>query len=656
MRYLSPSLLAAQQSASAVPYVRVEVRERIANTARPAWERLYAGDELDHHHGAAMPGDGSLVRARVDPSTGALYLQRTVDPGPGSDFAAWSYQAAVSASAGISATAAGAMVLILYVDTDNRTIKCIESTDYGASFGGPATVVAAGSAVGWMASGLKSDGTALLVYSVGAVVYAVKRSGGSWGTPAAWSNSVASVTGLACRHVVDFDIVIAGSDAAGAAKVWTAIYGDGFNQPADTWSALRELARADSGSSVQFRCPSLDRADCYRVFFIEKYSGSQAYSRPQWSNLPPLGDLVAHTWREPVPFDLSSEYGVAITHAADYAWLSTPSGVWRAPLVTPPLDVTDDVLEVQMECGPFDGRLRVVLRNDDGRYSDLSPTVIKRGSQVDISPGFVTGAGAEVSEGLRFWIEGWEHASGRGGATVTLFARDGWSLIEGWRARREYAWAAGAASVFQILSFVFARAGLQYGCRTSSDTLGSLRPAFAIHPGEDGRTAVRRLLTTVPDVVMMSGENATGIDPLPDEDAVYSYGGGHPVLSGRYAVRTPDYNRVQVFGRGVMIDSLDWAGIADIYDRLAQVHDVNLSTVDEAQERAIAARREAEMTSLAGEIVVPVNCAQELYDVVTVTDAGAGLAAARRRVMGVALRYSRSRDAVYEMRLALGAA
>jgi len=62
------------------------------------------------------------------------------------------------------------------------------------------------------------------------------------------------------------------------------------------------------------------------------------------------------------------------------------------------------------------------------------------------------------------------------------------------------------------------------------------------------------------------------------------------------------------------------------------------------------------MASLAGEIVVPVNCAQELYDVVTVTDPVAGLAAARRRVMGVALRYSRSRDAVYEMRLALGAA
>lgn len=655
MRYISPSLLAAQQSASAVPYVRVEVRERIANTVRPAWARLYAGDEPDHHHAAAMPGDGSLVRARIDPSTGALYIQRVAAPGPGSDFATWWYQATVSAAAGVCATAAGANVLVFYVDTDGATVKCIESTDYGASFGGPVTVVTAGSAVGWMASGLKSDGTALLIYSVGAVVYAVKRSGGFWGTPAAWSNSVASVSGLACRYVVDFDVVVSGSDAAGAAKVWTAIYGDGFNRPPDTWSALREVARADSGSSVEFRCPSLDRADCYRVFFIEKYSGTQAYSRPLWSNLPALSDLVAHTWREPVPFDLSSEYGVAVTHAADCAWLSTPSGVWRAPLVTPPVDLTDDVLDVRMECGPFDGRLRVVLRNDDGRYSDLTPTIIKRGSQVDISPGLVTGAGAEVCEGLRFWIEGWEHDSGRGGATLTLFARDGWSLIEGWRARREYAWAAGEASVFQILRFVFARAGLQYGCRTGSDTLGSLRPAFAIHPGEDGRTAVRRLLAMVPDMVMMSGENATGIDPLADEDAVYSYGDGHPVVGGRYAVRTPGYNRVQVFGRGAMIDSLDWSSIADVYDRLAQVHDVNLTTVEGAQARAAAVRREAEIASLAGEIIVPVNCAQELYDVVTVTDPAAGLAAARRRVMGVALRYTRNKDAVYEMRLALGA-
>ena len=42
-------------------------------------------------------------------------------------------------------------------------------------------------------------------------------------------------------------------------------------------------------------------------------------------------------------------------------------------------------------------------------------------------------------------------------------------------------------------------------------------------------------------------------------------------------------------------------------------------------------------------------------DVVEVTDAGAGLSAARRRVLAMSLRYVRGRPAAYDMRLRLGA-
>ena len=55
-------------------------------------------------------------------------------------------------------------------------------------------------------------------------------------------------------------------------------------------------------------------------------------------------------------------------------------------------------------------------------------------------------------------------------------------------------------------------------------------------------------------------------------------------------------------------------------------------------------------------MVVRVNCGQELYDVVSVTDAAAGLSAAKRRVMGMVLRYSTdARSPAYEQRLRLGA-
>ena len=63
--------------------------------------------------------------------------------------------------------------------------------------------------------------------------------------------------------------------------------------------------------------------------------------------------------------------------------------------------------------------------------------------------------------------------------------------------------------------------------------------------------------------------------------------------------------------------------------------------------------RKASLGALDGEVTAPVNCGQELYDVIAVTDAVAGLSAAKRRVLGLALRYSAATGA-YEQRLRLG--
>ena len=44
---------------------------------------------------------------------------------------------------------------------------------------------------------------------------------------------------------------------------------------------------------------------------------------------------------------------------------------------------------------------------------------------------------------------------------------------------------------------------------------------------------------------------------------------------------------------------------------------------------------------MTGTIEVPVNCGQELYDLIEVTDSRAGLVAAKRRIVGIHLLYSR---------------
>ncbi len=325
-----------------------------------------------------------------------------------------------------------------------------------------------------------------------------------------------------------------------------------------------------------------------------------------------------------------------------------------ASLTAAPLDVTADVVEAVTDDRPFGGRCRIVLRNDGGRYATLPPQ-IKAVAELRVSPGYVTAGGPQVSDGPAYWIESIERRSIKGEATLVLEGRDAWSLLEQWVARRQYNWAAGERNVFGILQFLFARAGLEFSSAGSSSTAADHYPAFTVHPGDSGLTAVRRLLATVPDVVFARGEFAFLTEPLATEATDYAYGTDHALLAGRYADDTPPANRAQVFGNAVFGERFDWAGVQAVYDRLRQVDDRNLTTVAQAETRADTVLRAAAVAGMSGEITVSVNCGQELYDVIEVTDPASGLAAARRRVLGVAMRYTTGERAVYEQRISLAA-
>lgn len=658
MRMLSATLLAAQKSASAQPYMKVTVADRIAGVSRLGWSRFYSGAEPDFYHAATMPSDGSLARARVgNISPFWLYVQHVASPGPGSDFSQWSSFVQVSSGSGVAVASKGANVILFFVDANGQTIKCAESNDNGATFGSPITILTATGTVEWLAADYNGGGVVALFYSVGGVVYVVKRTGESWGTPAAWTNSLSAVTGLGCAYAGDWNLAVSGQDSSGSYRLWTCVYGDGYSQGGGSWSSLMELTGASPNSNVEFRCPSLSYPDVFRTFFVEKYTGSEAYSRPFWSHSLPTAEFISNLWREPVPFDLASTYGLAITYAGGYAWLSSPSGVWRAALSPPSQELTSDLLTVEAEATPTSGQARLELRNDDGRYNALGAganATLKSGSELQLSPGYITSAGQEFSAGPAYWIEGWENVSKDGQATVLLFASDGWGLLEKWRARRQFSWAAGAKNVFQLVSFVLARAGLEVTSLSSSSTITNLYPAFTINPGESGTGAVRRLLAMVPDVLFFRGATGYLINPQSSDVSVYTYGPAHSILSGRYS-QSSGANRVQVYGNGVMSEGFSWNGVSAVHDRLLQVHDLNVGTVAAAQARVVRELRHLEMAVAAGEIVAPANSGQELYDVIDVTDAGAGLTGARRRVLGLMLVYSTGgRAARYEHRLALG--
>ena len=90
-----------------------------------------------------------------------------------------------------------------------------------------------------------------------------------------------------------------------------------------------------------------------------------------------------------------------------------------------------------------------------------------------------------------------------------------------------------------------------------------------------------------------------------------------------------------------------------VYDRLGRLEDRNIDSVNGAEDRGEAFLRNAEIESGGGEILVPANCGQQLYDVIDITDANAGLSAAGRRVLGMDLTYNPALGR-YEHRLHLG--
>ena len=665
---ISATLLAAQRSARARPYVHAEFSDYHGDTSRLRYSRLYTGAEGEYYTAAAVAADGSLIRARIDPATKVLYTQRVADPGPSSTFSAWSSHGTVSASGAIALASGAGVVSLFYVDADTVTLRAKDSADNGATYAPATTVATAASAITYLAGAAgagASAGETVLFWTVGAVVWRSRFAAGGWSARAAWSNTAASITGLACAHFLDWAVVVCGTAiGTGDAKVWTAAYGDGYALATNTWGTLVELTTATGASGVSFRSPALAMLHHRRLFFVEKYSGTQAYARLQWSVMHSLEPFTSDVWREPAAFDYTGDYGLAAAAGSSSLWLAATAGVWSGALnQDPQLDVSADVIEAQVDRDGAAGRARLVLRNDSkiggaGRYAGygtgaLSP--IRRGSRLQLSPGYYTSAGREYCPGDTYWVESIEQTTGAD-ASLIVHARDAWAQLEAWRARRQFIWPAGTQNIGNILRFICSRAGLGYNSITFSPSFGTLAPGFTLSPGDNGRTAVLSLLAMVPDQAFMRSSALVTRYVQPDDAAVYAYGAAHAIRGARYLDEGPEVNRARVLGAGVFNEGFDFAEIEAVGERIAQVSDLNLSTAAQASDRAAARLRSAALDGRRDELhVAGVNCAQEVLDCIEVTDPQAGLTAAKRLVRGLSWRYqSKAPNPRYDMTLRLG--
>jgi hypothetical protein len=593
-----------------------------------------------------MAGDGSMIRARITPTADnrKLYRQRLAAPGPGSDFASWTYTNQQACLA-VCAASTDTEVLIFYI-TSSREMKYIRSTDYGQTWQNPQLFDYAATAnVSGFACAVKPNGDIALFYCIEGLLYVKKRVSGTWQSKTYWDKTTGDLSGVAAVYSTDWDLVVTGRDTSDNYRIWSIIYGDGGEITTGTWSTLKEIASAPSDGDYEFKNVFMDKPDVCRTYFIEKFTGTEAYSRPFSTQTLPDSPFIENLWLEPQPFDFLCEYGTVIAHSGNNCWLSVPAGVWRATTGEQRLELSADVTGIRQISRPFSGNVVVHLGNDNGQYASL-PEPLDIGCRLDFSPGCVTSTGEEFSTGQSFILEGYEYTSECGKAELILNGIGGWERLQKWTAVCQFRFnrTANEYNVRQIMEFVLARAGLKLQIISQSGIISGFFPDFIIHTGSSGETVVRKLLSFVPDHLFIEGDSAYILNPLEEDEPLYSYGVNHPIFKGQYTFGTQSINLTTVEGLSaggekILKDSFNWDSIAETRLRGMRIIDRNLASVTEAAARGETYLEKAEKEWTGGFIDVPVNCGQQLFDVIDITDKRAGLEAVKKRITGIEFEY-----------------
>jgi hypothetical protein len=692
MRTLSETLLAAQKKADRLPYVEAKVYDYEQGIKRLAWTRLYTGSEPDNHHGIAFDGQGSMHRVRAG-GTSSLYYQKITDPGPSSDYSQWT-EIATDCAGPCAIAACGAKVYIFYKRNEPNELYKLYSHDYGQNWSNAQLYALAdvlSLAAAW-------KGTTDIVGCFAATAIKISAimldTGTQVPTEHYYNHGLDTTYGLGAAYQDGgFPIVLAGKDTDVATGIVTyALYSTALTST-NTFLSLRILLSAQDDVSTALRypdchCPLAPEAhETIQLTVVEDYSGTTAYTRPLSAHLVKDTDWSSAIVTEPRFFlDISSAYGLRLnstdsTNSTNPSWwISTPSGVWRAPRATSSsLDLSPYILQLrQVVSHQKPGSLVLVLDNSRGYFASPGEgelASLRFRAEITLKLGYKTTSGDEAADNLTYWVDGWqwschpEHSEGSNRSTFTLRCVDLWGLAAAWSARYVLRWnytTYQPCRVWEVLYQFLGRLGVRLWNNPSapkSTTIDDYYPMFLSRGGTLADTQLRRLLSFVTDALVPRQALCFAKDVLSSEASCYAYGaapGSHRILAGAYAARLTT-SHTQVSGDTqdeppvhVREAAFDWELLALGIDNLRMQYDANLEETDQAARRAAALLRGESLRAERGNLVVPTNVGQELYDVITVTDARCGIDQEKYRVLAIQTDYDR-RKGQYDQRLALGA-
>lgn len=351
MQSLTATLLAEQKKPRATPYVRLTISDRLGPHQRFHWTKLYSDGSDDEPQAMIVAGDDSLVRVRSH--AGTAQYQRVSQPTVEEQWSAWTGGVGTcSAMNQMALAASGANVWWFYISSDDMTLYCRESNDYGATWGSAVTVhTCTGNYRLESVAAAHLSGTDPIVFfsvhdttvTLSCQLYRRKRVSGVWQSASSWGKTaVKRVRGLSCHKTGDYNMLYGaevdaqpfGFEAGHYLWCLYAIaYGNGVDVPLDAWADPALIERTDSGTAFATAWPSLTYVDLYRALFTGYLVGEE-YSRVLRMHSLGSPSFLDSDWTDPAPFKAEGgPFGMVLDYRPGgdgYVYAACSNAAYRA--------------------------------------------------------------------------------------------------------------------------------------------------------------------------------------------------------------------------------------------------------------------------------------------------------------------------------------
>ena len=671
MQSLGATLLAAQRAAERDPTMSLVIEDHV-----PRYSVLHGADTESTHQVAMLKtAAGNIVRAKLT-DAGVVHWQRITAPATAGQWTTWTQLSTLAstnfhhADISIGQNSGGDIRIIwLYMDGLDAKLRYADSSDDGASWGGPTTglTLASEAIPHALAAGSKDD--VFIVRDDGELYY-YKESGGTYTLRSEWTG-IATTQGygiaivMKTAHTYPYHIILTYQrnntphvsrltyNEPSSTPTWTAEEyisppgrspDDGFwwGHPSLAWDGSEfRLAMVDERTGAPYQsqvCVFRGHSD------FDKWSIEVGVSIDTPAQNPHRAGVIYKTDR----FYVASD--VTVVESEDY---DASDSKFK---VTIP---HERVHEYRLVERWYEGWAMVELDNTDGAFNTYGQAAddyeaIKLLSQVTIKRGFCVEGSDHTADHSPMHIIGVNHYRHVGKNRLRLLLGDAFDVMK--LCRPHSIWSYNAQTIQSLIDWMLWATGGIAASYSGDSEWTDTSINFSVQPDMPLWMEFKRLLRKVGAACrwQVDGDLYLWIPANESPSSDYSYGGAHPIYEGEYIKRPANPTHTRLFG-GAVGSSEDADAEMALGRRITHtLADRSLTSVPKAILSAVGTEYYGSMKARDDYIVVPMNVGQELGDFVDITDSEIDYSAELRRVTEIREEYEvRKWEAVFRGRYGL---